>query len=525
MNQKISNKQFQLQRFGGTSYLLTSVLSAGLLSACGGGGSPSSSLNDKVVVAASPETGWTPDTADKVDAIPVSMTTELCDSGEDEECQAVIVDADTKNTSTNSNASIRTTAATIPADCERFNMEKSYGPISTQKVYFKGSTYTFNEGWKTQGISPEQEKYGSLVWTKDSKNRCSGLAASQIASSQLVEVKFAPPIGDQKSAGTCTAWAASVILSNMANRQAKFINSADRAKPENIASPRHLFTQLTDPTDPQRRLKKNNCNGSNGAETFETVFKMQGVGSLKSAPYAPVGNSMQENDCSYAVYQKNAVTWNADKSKFRIAGVRKIPLEINKIKAEINAGNAIWFGAKLNKEFYQAAPTKVVKRDAFLNAEKSSDSHAAGHAMAIVGYDDGIKAFKVQNSWGDGFGESGYVFIDYDLMVDRVNFTLESNFYTVIPASKATASAAAISSLKGTMSQKSITSLYIDPKNASNISTQASRSTDQISLTLQSGNVTINNPGNTARSGEADPLQYTEAEIVAAALLHLSKLN
>lgn len=36
-----------------------------------------------------------------------------------------------------------------------------------------------------------------------------------------------------------------------------------------------------------------------------------------------------------------------------------------------------------------------------------------GHAMVVVGYDDKINAFKVMNSWGKGWGESGFGWISY----------------------------------------------------------------------------------------------------------------
>jgi hypothetical protein len=38
-----------------------------------------------------------------------------------------------------------------------------------------------------------------------------------------------------------------------------------------------------------------------------------------------------------------------------------------------------------------------------------------GHAMLVVGYDDARGAFKVINSWGQGWGEAGYGWISYDL--------------------------------------------------------------------------------------------------------------
>lgn len=37
-----------------------------------------------------------------------------------------------------------------------------------------------------------------------------------------------------------------------------------------------------------------------------------------------------------------------------------------------------------------------------------------GHAMVVVGYDDGLKAFEVMNSWGKEWANDGYVWIRYD---------------------------------------------------------------------------------------------------------------
>lgn len=38
------------------------------------------------------------------------------------------------------------------------------------------------------------------------------------------------------------------------------------------------------------------------------------------------------------------------------------------------------------------------------------------HAVTIVGFDDNTNSFKVKNSWGTGWGESGYFRIDYNEM-------------------------------------------------------------------------------------------------------------
>jgi len=52
--------------------------------------------------------------------------------------------------------------------------------------------------------------------------------------------------------------------------------------------------------------------------------------------------------------------------------------------------------------------------------EYSSGGLAGYHAVCIVGYDD--TGFKVKNSWGTGWGESGYFRIKYSQMTNSVQF-------------------------------------------------------------------------------------------------------
>jgi C1A family cysteine protease len=47
---------------------------------------------------------------------------------------------------------------------------------------------------------------------------------------------------------------------------------------------------------------------------------------------------------------------------------------------------------------------------------------AGGHAVLIVGYDDEDQCFIVKNSWGTGWGESGYFRIDYSQFSNEVEF-------------------------------------------------------------------------------------------------------
>lgn len=48
--------------------------------------------------------------------------------------------------------------------------------------------------------------------------------------------------------------------------------------------------------------------------------------------------------------------------------------------------------------------------------------YEGGHAVLIVGYDDEDEYFIVKNSWGTGWGESGYFKIDYSQLTSDVGF-------------------------------------------------------------------------------------------------------
>jgi cathepsin L len=42
------------------------------------------------------------------------------------------------------------------------------------------------------------------------------------------------------------------------------------------------------------------------------------------------------------------------------------------------------------------------------------DPYAPNHAILIVGWDDALKAWRIQNSWGEDWGEQGFMWIAYD---------------------------------------------------------------------------------------------------------------
>ena len=59
----------------------------------------------------------------------------------------------------------------------------------------------------------------------------------------------------------------------------------------------------------------------------------------------------------------------------------------------------------------------------------SGDFEEGGHAIIIVGWDDGEGYFIVKNSWGTNWGESGYFRIAYSQVLNEVGFGRDATDY------------------------------------------------------------------------------------------------
>jgi hypothetical protein len=527
-------------------FTLVSTVAAVLVACGGGSGDIAASGDSNTTETLSFATdyvsdSWISDPASVVSNVPVSATQLLCDSGIDTTCLTPVTPSAV--------SAVATKKADLPVGCKRYTQATMFS--SGDKTYYNGKTYMLRSfttqitvqtptGTRTDtstqtvnlnGLVPDNVPTGVKYWEVDAKNSCGGLDVS-IATTALVETPYSSAVGDQALAGTCAAWVASTVISTAANKAAGRMDKVARASAANIASARHLYTQVPDPTDPQGLANKKICNGSSLAQVITTAVATGGVGSSLAAPYAPVGSGLRDDDatvnkCEYAVATKNNALWSVDKAKFKIDGMRVVPVDVDSIKSEIRAGNAVAFGARLNQAFYDAANgNKVLKRADFQTAKASSGMHAGGHAMAIVGFDDNIKAFKVQNSWGKGFGENGFIYIDYALMVDTTIFMLESNVYVPYIAPSSAQVAAATAALKNSVkTMLGGGTLYIDPKNANKVTdTAVANASAYFDLNFSGQDMQMTAP--TASSADLQSqgaVTYSELELLAAAYKFLKK--
>ncbi len=213
-----------------------------------------------------------------------------------------------------------------------------------------------------------------------------------------------PPVGDQGQYGTCVAWAAGYNMKTALNAIDNNLETAQLTSPASQTSPADLFFAIPD------FEKGPNCDGTNFVPALD-VMVQRGVADHQAAPYVNIG------DCSQSLLNPN-LTDNAGKNK--IANYRKIEITVDEFKRYISEDKPVLIGMATDQNFMSWTSDDVMTSQGSANQGQHGN-----HALVIVGYDDAKGprgAFRILNSWGGTWGDSGFIWVDYDLVVSP-NFT------------------------------------------------------------------------------------------------------
>ncbi|MEZ4962617.1 MAG: C1 family peptidase [Saprospiraceae bacterium] len=257
---------------------------------------------------------------------------------------------------------------------------------------------TFITGWNA-----ENEQSDSVQVFLNGFGDCNGLPSSVLLSSKF------PPVGNQGAYGTCVAWAAGYNMKTALEASNRGLSPADLSQPNNQLSPKDLFYSIPD------GLKGNpvdgNCFGTQFIYALDILLN-RGVATYQTVPYNGLG------DCSQYNVQTN---WTNEASQHKIKYYRRIDQDLCSIKEQLAANNPVLFGAKVGSNFSNLRGEQVFAQP---------DIDGGGHAMVIAGYDDNRQAFRIVNSWGTGWGDNGYAWIDYNFFVSQ--FVLDGNLYIAV---------------------------------------------------------------------------------------------
>lgn len=190
---------------------------------------------------------------------------------------------------------------------------------------------------------------------------------------------YFPTPGNQGSQGSCVGWATAYLKT--------YQESSER-----ILDPNNIFFS---PSFIYNQIKISDCIQGSIVEDAFKVIQEQGILLNRDFPYNYYNCTTQPTS--------NQVT-NAN--KYKISRFAKVDEQnIHEIKSNLEVGNPILIALDVNQAF------KNYSGGVFNN---SANCQNCGHAVVVVGYDDTKNAFKLINSWGTGWGENGFMWINYN---------------------------------------------------------------------------------------------------------------
>lgn len=238
------------------------------------------------------------------------------------------------------------------------------------------------------------------------------LSRAYLPSAVDISALMPPPVQQQR--GSCVSHALGYAARGY---YAALQRGTKPGDPANTPSPAFLHTQIAGwkPHEPRHPTP----------ELCET----QGSNALIAALYLSQNGALTNSDVPISrICQPDVSGMTIAKNEFSINDFSVIYLpdqgavsdgDLDKIKQSVAAGNPVVIGIAMFKQSSdpksQVATLEVLKANEIYEGSLGANygRFDTGHAIAIVGYDDGRQAFHIQNSWGTDWAEGGFGWLSY----------------------------------------------------------------------------------------------------------------
>jgi hypothetical protein len=213
--------------------------------------------------------------------------------------------------------------------------------------------------------------------------------------------QYAPQPGDQAEYGTCVAWAAAYGARTISESVALSRRNREETT-RNAFSPVYIYRSIR-PDDPSCR---------EGAQIYWALDLMRDTGAVKMLDIERTVDFPQVDISAYSESRKYRI---ADYVTLFSRDERAKPgLVTRMVKKSLTEGKPVIIGMN--------TPVSFMEAENLWRPREDPGGFYGGHAMCVVGYDDGRGggAFEIINSWGRKWGNGGFMWIPYGVFSDFV---------------------------------------------------------------------------------------------------------
>ena len=306
-------------------------------------------------------------------------------------------------------------------------------------------------GWKRQSTDVRDEAFRLRL--------PAGILKVQATSADLRSI--CSPIEDQGDLGSCTAHMlaglveanehvttkkvsflatnTTVSISNVMTAADGTITYTTTVKPASAPVPVPTPTPTPTPTPaPSKLIRASRLFEYYASRKIEGTINEDSGASIRdaikaAAQYGVVDESLWSYDITKFTVNPPQAIWTAA-ATHKVTSYHSITDgDLVTMKNALLSNFLVGFGFQVYDYMMSAAMAK----QAFLPLPGRNESLQGGHAVCLAGFDDNMAnpfnaasrgAFLVRNSWGIGWGQSGYFWISYDYVK---NTSLASDFWVV----------------------------------------------------------------------------------------------
>ncbi|NOY23301.1 MAG: hypothetical protein GXO70_07310 [Acidobacteria bacterium] len=215
--------------------------------------------------------------------------------------------------------------------------------------------------------------------------------------------QYLPPVSSQGSQGSCVGWAVGYYYKTyQENRENNRTSAAERSDANNICSPAYIYNLI-------------HVKGDNGAYFDDAFIVLDDLGcsSLAKMPYTSSDYTTWPSTDAFkdGMYNRTQAPTGYAMNYLKLDD----DSALDQVKQLLLNGHLVTLGISVYENYDNISDYNNI----YAVADETG-TNRGGHAQCIVGFDDtiatpdGTGAFRVVNSWGTGWGDSGFYWMSYE---------------------------------------------------------------------------------------------------------------